>query len=290
VYLPGSVRETSPASVVIGQLPRAAWPARAVGVQVYTFKGVPTELQLTADGTVLVIGSSPASARQFTSLAGVSYPAKGTVRKRLGLLHNWTTMPSGWHAGYPSYTIIDGIVHLSGAMRQVSGGNGLFARLPRGLRPAHVLFITIDTGNNNPGVLQIEPTGQMFVGDGQAQQYSTLDGVTFPVASVGGHKLALVARWKSSQAAYNTGNPSYDVRKGVVYLAGSLHQPVSQGDVIATLPKAVRPAHTLFYVIFEGTMGTLEIVPSGEVWVVSTPDSNSEGFTSLASISFPLGS
>jgi hypothetical protein len=292
VYLAGSVRETSPQSVVIGQLPRAAWPARALGMQVYTFKGIPTDLQITADGTVLVIGSSPPNAQQITSLAGASYPARATARHRLSLLHGWTTMPGSWHAGYPSYSLIDGIVHLSGAIRQPSGSNPMFARLPAGLRPAHVLYITIDTGNNDPGVLQILPTGAMYAGDGQAQQYSTLDGVTFPVASVSNRKLTLVGGWKSSQGIYSTGNPSYAVRVGVVYLSGSLHHQVSSGGLICTLPKALRPGHDLFFITYavDGTTGFLEIAPSGQVWADSNPGSNSASFTSLASISFPLGS
>jgi hypothetical protein len=70
------------------------------------------------------------------------------------------------------------------------------------------------------------------------QLFTSLNGIAFPAASVKGHKLTLINGWKSSQSTYRTGSPAYAIRKGAVYLPGSLHQPVSDSGGIGVLPAA----------------------------------------------------
>src|SRR5262249_28697291 len=55
------------------------------------------------------------------------------------------------------------------------------------------------------------------------------------------HELNLVNGWVSSQGDWNSGDPSYAISGGVVYLSGSLHGGISH-SVFAVLPKAARPA------------------------------------------------
>src|SRR6266852_5580017 len=68
------------------------------------------------------------------------------------------------------------------------------------------------------------------------------------VTSVTWHKLNLLNGWKSSQSTWNTGNPSYAISGGVVYLSGSLHGGAGSSN-FAILPKAARPAHWLYMTV-----------------------------------------
>jgi hypothetical protein len=106
------------------------------------------------------------------------------------------------------------------------------------------------------------------------------------------HKLKLVNGWVSSQSTYSTGNPSYGIRDGVVYLSGSAHQTSGTIAVFGILPKGYRPAHDLYLTVYtlNGTAGTLVIQATGKMTAVSTPGTNATGFTSLAAVSFPVNS
>ena len=110
---------------------------------------------------------------------------------------------------------------------------------------------------------------------------------TAAVTGVTWHKLAMINGWKSSQNVYGTGNPSYAIRGGVVYLSGSLHGGTSSN--FAILPKAARPAHWLYMTVYTsgGTFGTLLVKPDGEIAAYSTPSADATSYTSLAAVSYP---
>lgn len=109
-------------------------------------------------------------------------------------------------------------------------------------------------------------------------------------ASVTFHHLSLVNGWKSSQSQYGSGNPSAGSSNGVVYLSGSLHQPSGTSTKFATLPQACRPSHYLYLPIYTlgGGDGSLEISPGGAVSLFGSGDRR--GYSSLAGVSYPLGS
>lgn len=98
--------------------------------------------------------------------------------------------------------------------------------------------------------------------------------------------------WVSAQSTYNTGNPSYAIENGIVYLSGSVLQASAGSDVIGVLPKSARPKHYLYLSVYtlDGTAGTVQIRPNGQIYAYSTPSSDATGYTSLASISYPVGS
>jgi hypothetical protein len=107
------------------------------------------------------------------------------------------------------------------------------------------------------------------------------------------HALTLRNGWKSSQSIYNTGNPSYAVQDGIVYLAGSAHQPTAGNDEIAVLPKSARPKHDLYLSVytFDGTAGSLLIEPNGAILGYNESSAAlAQEYISLASVSFPVGS
>jgi hypothetical protein len=103
------------------------------------------------------------------------------------------------------------------------------------------------------------------------------------------HKLHLINGWVSSQGTYGTGDPSFAIRGGVVYLSGSLHGGTS--PTFAYLPTAARPARWLYVTVytFLGTSGTLRIMHDGALAAYSAPAANAVDYTSLAAVSYPVG-
>ena len=138
----------------------------------------------------------------------------------------------------------------------------------------------------------------MLAYEGGAQQYTSPAGASFPVASAATNQLSLINGWQSAQPTYGTGDPSYSVKNGVVHLSGSLRQPPAAGDTqeFAVLPEAARPKYCLYLKTAVSppdsiaAQGTIVICPKGELYSDSFPLSESESFTSLAGISYPLGS
>src|SRR5271166_1705323 len=64
----------------------------------------------------------------------------------------------------------------------------------------------------------------MTLGVGAAE--ASGPGASRPAASgVTWHRLSTINGWVSSQSPYATGNPSWGVRDGIVYLSGSVRQP-----------------------------------------------------------------
>jgi hypothetical protein len=83
----------------------------------------------------------------------------------------------------------------------------------------------------------------------------------------------------------------------VVHLSGSLVQPQAgaAGQMFAILPMAARPTYYLYVKteVYSGSTantGIVVITPDGELYADSVPLSESQQYTSLAGISYPLGS
>jgi len=108
--------------------------------------------------------------------------------------------------------------------------------------------------------------------------------------------LSLVNGWQSENANDGTGNPRVALQNGIVYLKGSLAQPTPGSSLFAQLPSAYRPVDTLLIPVWTGggNFGTLEILSDGRMLLSSnTPcgsGNTAQCFTSLATISYPLGS
>jgi hypothetical protein len=257
-------------------------------VTVYTANGTSGYLDIGPDGQVSVYTMAPNTAqdaREYTSLAGVSFLAARTAVHPLSLLNSWQGVFSA-----PAYALAGGIVHLDGSLRQSAPGLAEFAVLPAGARPARVLYLTVYT-DGGPGVLQISPDGEVDAYHGKAWSFTSLTGVSFRTAT-GAHKLSLRNGWQSSQSAWDTGDPGYTITGGVVYLSGSLHQAVGTNLVFAVLPRGARPRHQLWITTytFDGTVGALRIRPSGVISAFNAVGNAAQAYTSLAGIAYPLGS
>ena len=133
------------------------------------------------------------------------------------------------------------------------------------------------------------------LGSGAGYAASTTTSHPAAAAKVTWHKLSLRNGWKA-QPLYTSGNPEYTVIDGVVHLNGvAVYGPnvgaANPPALIAVLPKAARPTHDLWLAVFNYSSlnsADLEIEPNGQIRVIGGGDR--AYFTSLAGVSFPLGS
>jgi hypothetical protein len=287
VYLSGSVLRRGGSSRLCAVLPPRARPSHAMWISVYTLDETLGEIVVSPNGKMYADG---AGATGFTSLAGISYPARSTPQQKLRLMNGWKSSQSAWNSGDPSYTIRDGVVYLSGSLNQPSGTSDQFAILPKAARPARSEYINVYTDLGTYGTVWIGQDGIAEAYSGSATAFTSLAGISYPAATARQHQLTLLNGWHSKQKAYNTGYPSYLVSGGVVYLSGSLATP-GTNDEFARLPRGARPAHILYIKVYANgsSLGTLRIYPDGEMSAYSLTLSTSR-FTSLATISFPLKS
>ncbi len=225
-------------------------------------------------------GQTVAGSRQATTaISGVTW-------HKLTLINGWTSSQGAFGAGDPSYAVSAGVVYLSGSLHGGTGSD--FAVLPKAARPAHWLYMTVYTLAGSIGTLLIKPDGEIATYSAptaNAVGFTSLAGVSYPAAATAQHRLALINGWISGQHQYGTGDPSYAVRNGVVYLSGSL-QGGTAGD-FGVLPPAARPSHVIYRGVYthDGAFLHIYIEPSGFVGGYHT--GTGQAFTSLAGVSFP---
>lgn len=287
VYLSGGIEQLTGSKTTFAVLPAKARPAHRLYIEVFTNAGTVGTLKVNPSGTMDLLNGA---VRAFTALAGVSFPTRGIKPHLLKLLHGWTSGQSAFDSGAPGYAISGGIVRLSGSAR--SGSTNLLAVLPKAARQTHFMYLSVFTLGGNPGSLVIRPGGDVLAFGTDAGKLTSLAAISYPVAKTTWHKISLSARWKSSQSVYDSGDPSYTVIHGVVYLSGSLHQVKGVSGLFGQLPVAARPARILEIgtYTFDGAYGYLSLTPSGLISVVSVPPNSAEAYTSLAAISYPRNS
>jgi hypothetical protein len=122
-------------------------------------------------------------------------------------------------------------------------------------------------------------------GDAARRTATTITGLTW-------HPLTLINGWQSDQGQWDSGNPAWAVKNGIVYLSGSLHLPggtPGSNSEFAVLPPAARPAHQQDMTVYTngGTFGALEIWTTGQLFVQSPIVADGQGYSSLAGVSFP---
>ena len=207
----------------------------------------------------------------------------------------WHTLPleNGWKSaskpalvtGTPAWALSKGVLYLRGAIMQpAAGGSDTFAQLPQAAWPAGNLYFDVWTNGDVSGVVYVTKTGQMEAYAGNAAVMTSLAAVSYPATTMKSHKLALEDAWVSSQPVWGTGNPSYEVSGGVVYLSGSMQAGTQH--LAAVLPVAARPKHELYVQVYNygGAPGWLEIFPNGNLEAFGPA---AKSYTSLAGVSFP---
>jgi hypothetical protein len=293
VYLSGALRQPAAGSDEFARLPKAARPVRLSYITVYTLDASTGDLIVSPNGNLRVYSIPGGNARVFTSLASVSYPAASMARHKLFTVNGWASAQPIYGTGDPSYSISGGVVHLSGSALRQTGLSTLLSYLPHAAWPNHYMYVTVYTADGTIGEFVLQPgDGEMQAVGSNASSFISLAGVSYPVAKTAWHKLTLLHGWKADHGLTNTGDPSYAVIGGVVYLAGTLHQLAGGSTEFAVLPRGARPAHTVFiktYHSFATAVG-VRIEPSGKMFAFSSPASTAQGLTSLAVISFPISS
>src|SRR5690349_1865073 len=204
------------------------------------FAAVAITSAITAFGAIVGAGSASAATAQPAAPA-----VTGVTWHQLTPINGWHSGQTQYGTGNPAWAVQNGVVYLSGSVLQTSGNTSEFAVLPAAARPSHVLYVTVYTLDDTQGVITIFPSGAMSASANpysNAQGFTSLAGISYPAPAMAGHKLALKNGWVSSQGQYSTGDPSYAVSGGVVYLSGSLHQASGTNQVFAVLPPGDRPA------------------------------------------------
>jgi len=141
-------------------LPSSALPSdNCFGPETYAYQG--GMLPLAVDD---VSGTIFGTNAQYTSLAGVSYPAAPAAWQALTLL-NGTGNPCNL---VPSYLVSDNVVYLTGGTNLPAGFNGEVAVLPPAARPAHQLYMLANndlSGADAPVyvTVRIDPSGAIWI-------------------------------------------------------------------------------------------------------------------------------
>jgi hypothetical protein len=111
--------------------------------------------------------------------------ATSSVRwHRLTLINGWRYGGfNSFHAAY--YLDANHVVHLRGSAHLGTAGKPVF-RLPRSIRPSHVISELIYASGGALGALNILPNGQVVVfdqtgTDSAVRDFTSFDGISFPL-------------------------------------------------------------------------------------------------------------
>ncbi len=249
---------------------------------------VPALVTAALLGGTLTAGTATAgTATAGTAATAAGAPSAAVTWHPITLANGWTSASkSTLLTGTPSYAISGGVVYLRGAVKQPNpDGSSIVAQLPKAAWPARNLYLQVFTNADVAGILYVGDNGTMEAYAGNADAFTSLSAVSYPAATMKVKKLTLEHGWVSSQPVYTTGDPSYAISGGVVYLSGSMHTG-GTSRVVTLLPKAARPAHQMFVLVYtlDGTPGWLQILPTGQVEAFG-PDA--VYYTSLAGVSYP---
>jgi len=292
VHLKGGIK-TSGTNPVLFTLPAGDRPAHKVYVPVDLCGGDNGRLDITPGGVVTVEteeGANWRNAQCYTSLDGVSFARSASSFTPLTLKNGWVKYGSG--TASPAARKISGIVHLEGAMK-TKGINQVAFTLPAGDRPTLRVFVPVDLCGATNGDLFIQPDGSVSVEAeggiwGNAQCFTSLDGVSFAPSASSFTRLTLQNNWTSTGLASAT--PAVRVISGVVQLEGDMY---SNGinPVPFTLPPGFRPAHNVAVkvALCGRDSGELIIGPGGQATVQAGGGiwANAQCQTALDGVWFP---
>ena len=186
VYLNGALRQPAGTKATFAVLPKAARPAREMILSVVT-DATNGSVTILPNGDMVADGTPQANVRAYASLGALSYPAAGATWHNLALVNGWISAAySLLPTGSPAYTVIGGVVYLSGSMFENTGNSDLFASLPAAARPVHIQYDPVYTVGGNFGAGRIIP-GQGMFADSQplsnAQGFTSLAGISSPLSS-----------------------------------------------------------------------------------------------------------
>jgi hypothetical protein len=243
-------------------------------------------------GQALAATGEPAARAGTGSLSG---PAPIPLNKL-----NWSGS-AGFNSRGPAW-YIDGsaVVHLQGAVSQVSNtGNGadLIGTLPKAARPAFTVSTIAHTFQGTYADLSIEPDGQILVltPDFPAVTdlgFLSLEGISYRPAQLGRRIALNTVNWSGNISSWR--RPGWFIdRSGVVHLQGAAGRMNDSGpgvNLIGTLPRAARPARTVYTIVdgLDGLYADLSIGSDGQIAIITArpPATSDYGVISLESITY----
>jgi hypothetical protein len=236
-------------------------------------------------------------AYSYTSLAGISFPVAGTTLESISLIPGtgWMSAQNVFGTGDPSEVLINGIVYLTGSMRNPNNQAYHFFGFDALRPPDRCMDTYVYTYGGHIGNLinwppppppqqdRVEEVDDADPSTNYSDTLTSLAGVTYPAEGASWQPLTLPTGWTANNPydPYCTSGdaPSYYIQDHVVYLSGELTQNGSDlGGVFAVLPPPARPLHDLW--LMAGP-GYVHISPDGEMYW-----SGGDGALSLAAISY----
>jgi hypothetical protein len=207
----------------------------------------------------------------------------------LVLQNGWTNY--GFGANNAGYSVVNGIVHMRGAIR-TAGTNTLPFTLPPDARPATNVYVPVNLCNAQGGRLNIQPNGTVNVeaenAFSNAQCFTSLDGVTYATNTSGFTPLSLTNGW--TNGPFGTSNAAVRNDRGIIHFKGAIATTGSNNSPFS-MPVGFRPAANVWIPIdlCTATKGRLLVQPTGVVTVqAETSFANAQCFTSLDGASFAL--
>jgi hypothetical protein len=266
-------------------LPPALRPATNVFIPADLCTAQNGRLDITPAGVVTVdaAGGNFANAQCFTGFEGVSFARNATGYTAMTLINGWTVAPYG--TAQPAAKLINGIVHLEGGL--FNGTNPNLFTLPVAMRPAHNIFVPAVLCNAANGRLAIQTSGLVTVqaesSFGDAQCFTSLDGVTFAPKSAGATALTPLNGWTGGPQG--TAQPAVRDLGGVLRFQGAVTTS-GPNTILFTLPPQFRPVagETDTKVDMCGaTSGRMRVLSDGtvELQAENNISSNATCFTSL---------
>jgi hypothetical protein len=155
-------------------LPQSARPANEQDIDdVYGYNGALGAVTIWGNGTTW---ANYGDVTDFTSLAGLEYPAASASEQQLTVLNGWQSGQGTTASGIgPSYYVASGLVCLDGTLRNTGTADTEFAVLPALLEPAHSLYFVVDIDYQYPAVLQVQPDGEMYIWGNAPTLYTSSD-------------------------------------------------------------------------------------------------------------------
>ena len=232
--------------------------------------------QTCVDGTV---GS-------YTACAG----ATGQAFTPLTLQNSWTGAAFGT-ANAAAALDCSGIVQLKGGI-STTGTNTTALTLPTALRPPADVWLPVDGFNAAKVRLYVASTGVVNVYPQNAAtdstQFTSLEGVSFPLSSKGYTALTLQNGWTQYSG---TRTPAVANVGGIIRFQGAISAGTSTS--LFTLPAGMAPPTTTYVTVdlLYAAKGRLVIQSTGVVTVeAQNAFSDAQGFTSLEGAWFALSS
>lgn len=199
MHLEGAARQISavgPNAGVLGTVPAADRPGDGT---VYTIAstndGTYADLAITPSGQIELIGPRPPALQDFSfvSLEGISYARVNVIPASMfPNTTNWSPFAGFGSASPGWYEDTAGIIHLEGALKQISSSGpnaALVATLPAVARPTiRTLYTIVHTFSGTYADVAIEPGGQIVVIAPRVPaatdlSFLSLEGITFAAPS-----------------------------------------------------------------------------------------------------------